>query len=104
MSKKKYSIKATTFDSRGRKIAVAYNDYTKTHPRQAVLAAKVGLNEKQMLHAEIMCIIRSRGRKISKISIERYDAHGNPKLAKPCPICELAIKEAGVKLVEYTIG
>jgi hypothetical protein len=29
---------------------------------------------------------------------------GRPKLAKPCVVCELAIKEAGIKFVEYTVG
>lgn len=104
MARKKYSITATAYDKQGRKLSVGQNDYSRTHPIQAELAARVGLHEKQMLHAEVMCIIRARSNQIYKIKIERYDSKGNPKLAKPCPICELAIKEAGIKFVEYTIG
>ena len=38
-----------------------------------------------------------------KILIERYNSEGEPVLAKPCEICQLAIKEAGIKRIEYTI-
>ena len=104
MCKKHFKIIATTYNKRGHVIAVGHNSYLQTHPRQASLAARVGLGEKQYLHAEVQAIIRSRSTQISKIKIERYDAFGNPKNAKPCPICELAIKEAGISFVEYTVG
>ena len=103
-ARKKFVIKATTFDSRDRIISVGYNSYTKTHPKQAKMAAMVGLDVKQHLHAEIAAIIRSKGRDIHKIKIERYDSEGNPKLAAPCPVCQLAIKMAGIKFVEHTVG
>jgi deoxycytidylate deaminase len=64
----------------------------------------VGLDDKQYLHAEVAAIIRSKGRDIHKIKIERYDSEGNPKLAAPCPVCQLAIKMAGIKFVEHTVG
>lgn len=104
MCRRKYSIKATTFDSRGRVIAVAYNDYHKTHPLQKKYAEKVGLEDKQSLHAEVAVLIKSRKSDVYKIKIERYDKNGNPKLAKPCPICEMAINVANVSVVEYTNG
>lgn len=104
MSSKKQSLTATTYDKRGRIIAVGVNSYTQTHPKQKILAEKANMHGKEFLHAEINSIIKSRGRTIHKIKIERYDKQGNPKLAKPCPICEIAIKEAGIKLVEYTVG
>lgn len=103
-SRKKFVIKATTFDARGRVISVGYNSYTKTHPKQAKMAAKVGLVDKQHLHAEVSAIIKSKGRDIHKIKVERYDSKGNPKLAAPCPVCQLAIKMAGIKFVEHTVG
>jgi deoxycytidylate deaminase len=103
-ARKKFVIKATTFDSRDRIISVGYNSYTKTHPRQAKIADMVGLDDKQYLHAEVAAIIRSKGRDIHKIKIERYDSEGNPKLAAPCPVCQMAIKMAGIKFVEYTVG
>lgn len=102
--RRKFTIKASTLDSKGRVISVGYNSYTKTHPKQAKLAKMVGLECKQHLHAEIAAIIKSKGRLIHKIKIERYDVNGNPKLAAPCPVCQMAIKMAGIKFVEYTVG
>jgi deoxycytidylate deaminase len=52
------------------------------------------------LHAEIAAIIKAKG-KGYKIKIERYSNKGKPLPSKPCPICELAIKEAGIKVVSY---
>ncbi len=95
-------IKATTFDKRNIKISSAKNNYNKTHTIQAKYAARVGKNYKLYLHAEILAIIRARGKQIHKIKIERYRADGTPGNAKPCKICELAIKEAKIKFVEYT--
>lgn len=101
---KRYEIKATTYDKRGKVVAVAFNSYTQTHPMQAKYAKLLGMEFKQTLHAEIAAIIKSKSRKIHKIKIERYDSFGNPKLAKPCPICERAIKDHGISFVEYTVG
>lgn len=103
-ARKKFVIKATTFDSRGRVISIGHNSYTKTHPRQAQMAKLAGLEVKQHLHAEIAAIIKSKDKNIHKIKIERYDSEGNPKLAAPCPVCQMAIKLAGIKFVEYTVG
>lgn len=104
MAFKKQSLTATTYDKRGRVIAVGYNSYIQTHPKQKQFALMVGMPEKEYLHAEISSIIKSKDKQIHKIKIERYDKQGNPKLAKPCPICELAIKQAGIKFIEYTVG
>lgn len=102
MSQKKHLIKATAFDKKGRVLSTAVNSYSKSHTLQAQYAFRVGVNYKIYLHAEILAIIRARGKEINKIKIERYDSDGNPRLAKPCPICELAIQEAKIKFVEYT--
>ena len=101
----KYKIKATVFNKRGKVLAVAYNNYNKTHPRQAYLAAGVGEPDKIYLHAEVAAIIKAM--KVGhphKIKIERYNKVGKPALAKPCPICEMAIHEANIKFVEYSVG
>ena len=102
-SKQRQFLTATIFDKRGRVLSVGHNSYDKTHPRQAKYAARVGCSEKMYLHAEISALIKCR-EKPHKILIERKDRAGNFKLAKPCPICELAIKEAGIKFVEYSVG
>ena len=103
-SRKKFKIKATCYDKKGMVISVGYNNYLKTHPKMAELAERVDLIDKRFLHAEVAAIIKAKGKPIHKISVERYDAAGNPKLAKPCPVCELAIKLAGIQFVEYTVG
>lgn len=94
-------IIATTFDKKGVKIASAENSYIKTHTIQAKYAKNFNCN-KIYLHAEVLAIIRSRNRSIHKIKIERFNKNGQTMLAKPCQICELAIKEAGIKFVEYS--
>lgn len=99
-------IKATVKDKRGIVLSTATNSYIKTHPRQAELAAKVGQPYKLCLHAEVLAIIRASktGIRPYSILIERYNKVGDPVLAKPCPICQLAIKEAGIALTTYTDG
>jgi len=100
----KQAITATVYNKRGHVLAVAKNSYEKTHPMQAMYAAQCGGEyvHKQYLHAEIAALIKCRGIPY-KIKVERYSSNGQPRNAKPCPICELAIKEAGVKFVEYTV-
>jgi deoxycytidylate deaminase len=102
MSSKRQEIIATTYDKRGRVISSAVNSYSKTHTLQAQYASRVGTDYKIYLHAEILAIIRAKGREIHKIKIERYDSNGNPKLARPCSVCDFAISQAKIKLVEYT--
>ena len=99
----RHSLTATVYDKRGRVLSVGVNSYVKTHPRMAAYSLQAGLPDKQYLHAEVAALIRCRGVP-HKILIERFDSKGRPRLAKPCPVCELAILESGIKLVEYTIG
>lgn len=103
-AKRRYHITATTRDKRGRIIARATNSYNKTHPRQAQLAAQVDQEYKLHLHAEVAAIIKSRKNLIHSITIERYDREGRPKNAQPCPVCSHAIKLAGIKWINYTMG
>lgn len=102
-SKTRYRLIAKCYDKRGIIISYGVNSYVKTHPLQAHYAGLVGQPERIYLHAEISAIINAHGKAIHKIKIERYDAKGKPTNARPCPVCELAIKRAGIKLVEYTI-
>lgn len=104
MSKRRYKLTATTYDKRGRVIARGHNSYERTHPLQLEYAERAGQDWKPYLHAEIHAIIRSRGADIHKIRIERFGQNGEPKMARPCAVCELAIKAAGIRFVEYTVG
>ena len=101
--KKRYEIFTTAYDKRGRVIARAVNEYSKSHPMQKQLSEKLGFSEKRIhLHSEVACLLRCKGKPVQVLLIERYDSAGNPKLAFPCESCQLAIKEAGVKIVRFT--
>jgi len=102
-TKHQKKIKATIYNKHGKILSVGFNSYVKTHPRMAQLANKANLCEKIYLHAEIAALIKVRQGKPYKIVIECYDNEGKPKIAAPCPICLMAIKMAGVKIIQYTI-
>jgi deoxycytidylate deaminase len=98
------NITAIIFDKKGRVLSIGKNSYIKTHPRQARYAKAAGLPEKQFLHAEIAAIIKCRSlEKAHRILVTRINKKGKPALAKPCPVCEVAIREAGIKEVDWTI-
>lgn len=99
----KHQLTAVIYDKRGRVISIGQNSYVKTHPLQAKYADKVGLPDKQFLHAEIHAIIRCKDlSKAHKIFISRWNKKGEPVLAKPCPVCQSAIEAAGIEIVEHT--
>lgn len=103
MSKKRYHIVASAFDRKGRLISQGYNNYSKSNPYQKKMSILAGMSEERTyIHAEISAIIRSKGRKIDTIKVERFDANGNPKLSFPCLSCQMAIKLAGIKRVIFT--
>jgi tRNA(Arg) A34 adenosine deaminase TadA len=96
-------ITAIIYDKRGKVLSIGKNSYVKTHPLQAKYANKVGLPEKQFLHAEIAAIVRCRDlSKAHKIEVYRIGRNGDLLLAKPCPVCESAIKASGIKHIEHT--
>lgn len=99
----KYRICAIGFDKKGNVISSGFNSYELTHPMQYKYAKAVGLEEKCFLHAEVACIIKARGRPIHKMVVARVGANGKPRLAAPCPVCNMAIRQAGIKVVEYTV-
>lgn len=102
---RQYTITSTAYNKRGVKICSDDNSYHKTHPMQKSLSLKLGLSEyRAFLHSELRCILRaaSLGQKIDTLKVERYGHNGKPRLAFPCESCQLAIKEAGIKVVVFT--
>ena len=97
------TLTARCFDKKGRLLSTAKNDYKKSHPIQKHFAMMVGHDAKIYLHAEILAIIRAGDKQIYKIVITRFSPRTNKALnAKPCPICQAAIKAYGIELVSYT--
>lgn len=102
MSKRRYCITASAFDSKGRLIATRTNQYNKTHPLQKHFAILAGEPYKEALHSEIACLIACKDTPVDKMVIIRYDASGRFKLAKPCKTCQTALKSYGVREVYYS--
>lgn len=82
-------------------LAIGFNSYEKTHPLQARAAAKANQPGKIFLHAEIAALVKARGM-VYSLSVARITKDGKAALAEPCPVCRLAMKEAGVKRIEWT--
>ena len=85
---------------KGKITAIGLNSYVKTHPEQARLAARVGHASKQYLHAEVAALLKSK--KADKIHVFRLNKQGKWLNAKPCSICQLAIREAGIQQISHT--
>jgi deoxycytidylate deaminase len=100
---KKHELTAIIFDSKDNVLSIGKNSYVKTHPLQAEYARRLDDPTKIYLHAEISAIIKCKDlRRAHRIFISRLHRDGTPALAKPCHICQLAIKEAGIKYVDHT--
>ena len=98
-----FNLTATLYDKRGRKLAVGTNSYCKTHPLQSKFAEEAGKPGAIFLHAEIDALRKCKDwTAIRKIVVERYDAQGNPRLAKPCKVCQHALDTIGISEIEFT--
>lgn len=98
----KYVVGAFAFDSRGMILAKGTNSFVKTHPRQKQLADCVGLEHKIYLHAEVSAIVKSSA-KIDTLIVTRILQHTDEiAMARPCPVCCEAIRQAGIKKVYFT--
>lgn len=104
MSKVRQKLRATIYDKRGRVLSIGENSYSKSHPKQAEIAKLAGREEAIYLHAEIAALIKLKNKSNSayKIFIERYNKNGQPVLAKPCEICQIALELAGIQVIDYT--
>lgn len=100
--KTRQRIYAVCLDKKGRIVSESQNHYDKTHPYQYECACQVNKKLSIFLHAEIAALIKSR-KPVHKIVVARVGAYGQQLLAKPCKICEVALKDYGVKSIEYTL-
>lgn len=97
-----YHLVAIALDKSGKVLSTSFNSYRKTHPMQAKYANIAGQPEKHFLHAEIGALVKAKAQ-VYTLVVARIDKNGKVKNAKPCPICQLAIKAHGVNHVEYSI-
>lgn len=94
---------AVITNKRGKVLSEGENSYTKTSPKMKRAGERVGLPDKVFWHAECKAIYSLKeGAKAYKIVVVRVDSEGNPVHSAPCPLCQALIKEAGIKVVEYT--
>lgn len=98
----RYNVEARVYSRKGALLSSASNSYQRTHPKQAYYAKRAGQPDRIYLHAEIAALVKCKGEPY-KIVIKRINKDGTLGLAKPCPVCELAIKESGIKIVEYSV-
>ena len=87
--------------NKNRVVVSATNLETKSHPTQAKYAKKAGLHEKIYLHAEIAALVKCR-EECDTIVVARVNSLNKLRNAKPCPICSLALQEAGINKICYT--
>jgi len=98
---KKFFVAAVTLDVKGQILSIRSNSY-KTHPRMVKLSRSAQWGSKKIfLHAEVAALVSSQN-KVHTIIIARMRRDGSLAIARPCPICQLAIKEAKVKKVYFT--
>lgn len=104
MSPSRKKVGAVLYNSKKRVITTAVNNDYKTHPRQAWWAQRVGLDEKIYLHAEMACLIKAR-EDADTIVVVRLGGHDGKSLrqSRPCPVCEPALRYAGIKHVYYSV-
>ena len=101
--KKRHAITAIIYDKRGRVLSIGQNSYTNSIRLQRKHAMKVGLPEKKFNHAEVVAVAKCKDlSKAHTIKVFRYNSQGLPVNAKPCPICQSLINEAGIKEVMWT--
>ena len=82
-------------------VVSATNLETKSHPLQAKFATRAGLSEKIYLHAEISALVKCKD-ECDTIVVARINSENKLRNARPCPICQLALEEAGIKKICYT--
>ena len=100
---RRVNIGAAVYD-RDRMLTHGWNQ-ARSHTIQKLYNDKAGrVAPDHYLHAEMHCIVREkRGALVgADMYVGRLDMTGMPAMCKPCPACELAIREAGIKRVFYT--
>ena len=98
-----HRVAAIITDRKNRVIATGFNSFVKTSPLQKKFAELVGEPSKVYNHAEIASINALRyGSRPFAIYVARVNKAGEPLMAKPCKICQLALKDYQIKNIFHT--
>jgi deoxycytidylate deaminase len=100
-SSKKYWVIAASLDHHNNIISIGENSYQKTHPMQSRLSLKCGNRNREYLHAEIASLVKNRSI-VESIMVVRMTSTGLVRMARPCNICNLALREAGIKYIYFS--
>lgn len=99
----RHQITATIKDKSGNVLSCAQNNYDKSHPIQARFAGLSNQPDRIYLHAEIAALVKlGKHAKPHSIHVSRNYKNGKPALAKPCAVCQAAIKHWGIKHTYFT--
>ncbi len=96
----KYRVGAVLVSASGIIVGVG-NNKRKTHPQQKRYAVKAGMPDRLFLHAEIAALI-DREKYAPTIVVCRLTKKGRLAMARPCPVCMLALKLAAVREIYYS--
>jgi deoxycytidylate deaminase len=104
LQNQKQRICAIITDKRGRILSTGENSYSKSHPLQAYYCELARQdNHKIYIHAELQALVNLKGnKKADKIYLARISKTKEPLPCTPCPICRLAIADAGIKNIIHT--
>lgn len=83
-------------DKQGRVISTGYNSMLKTSTKQGQLAIKCGEPERKYRHAEVHAVSKAKWIKSKAHAIfvvRKLRNSDSLALAKPCQICDMAIRE-----------
>lgn len=104
IDRQEHRLVAIVTDKKDRILSIGINSYVKSHPTQAYFAKKAGKKKAIYLHAEIDALIKCKRFKPHKIFVARVNRKGESRLAAPCRICQLAIRDMGISEICYTKG
>lgn len=102
---KQQNVVAIVYDKKGKIFSFGENSFSKTNSHQAALAKKADESDKVFLHAEISALLRWRRFTDTPpygIFVARLRRNGELSNAKPCRLCNLAIAEVGIKVINHT--
>ena len=104
MANRQHRVIATIFDKADNILAIASNNYNKSHPIQAHFAQKAGEPERIYLHAEIAALVKLRKTDVPyRIFISRQKRDGSMGNAKPCALCLAALQHWKINNISYTV-